>query len=54
VRTAEGVKIPDAQSEKGYLILCPQHMPEGSLDPVNPPEASKLPSIHADDRRYER
>lgn len=45
---------PDPESSKGYLILCPEHASAGSLDRVEPPEVSKLPSIHTDDERYER
>jgi hypothetical protein len=38
----------------GYRILCPEHMPTGVLDPPRSLDASKLPSIHLDDRRFER
>jgi len=32
----------------------PEHAPVGSLDPPRPPDAARLPSIHVDERRYER
>jgi hypothetical protein len=33
-----------------YRILCPEHAPSGRLDPPPRVEASKLPSIHLDQR----
>jgi hypothetical protein len=35
-------------------ILCPEHASPGALDAPKPPEASKLPSIHLGDERFER
>jgi hypothetical protein len=54
VHKGEGLMDPDPEAKRGYLILCPEHMPEGRLDPPPPPEASKLSSIHLDDAKYER
>jgi hypothetical protein len=49
----EGIIEPDG-SAGGYSLLCPEHAPQGVLDPPKPPDASKLPSIHLDEQRYER
>ncbi len=58
VNANEGVKehAPDSPhaGRLGYLILCVEHAREGSLQAPAPPEASKLPSIHRDERKYER
>ena len=53
VQALEGIVEAD-DSARGYRILCPEHMPVGALDPLPPPEASKLPSIHLNEERYER
>lgn len=53
VRANEGI-VDTRSSGGGYLILCPEHMFPGSLDPPKPPDASKLPSIHLGEQRYER
>jgi hypothetical protein len=54
VRAGEGIKTPDPDAPRGYLILCVEHAPEQSLRPPSPPEVSKLPSIHRDEDKYER
>ncbi len=54
VRALEGVVEPAEDGPPWYRILCPEHMPPGALDPPKPPEASTLPSIHLDGKRYER
>jgi hypothetical protein len=53
VRAGEGI-VDTLADGAGYQILCPEHMPPGSLDPEKPPEASRLPSIHLGDERFER
>jgi hypothetical protein len=53
VRALEGI-IDATGPGEGYRTLCPEHMPAGILDPPKPPDASKLPSIHLGDDRYER
>jgi hypothetical protein len=53
VRALEGIIEPDG-SAGGYSLLCPEHAPKGALDPPKPPDAPKLPSIHLDEKRYER
>jgi hypothetical protein len=53
VRALEGV-IEASDVRPFYRILCPEHMPIGALDPPKPPQASKLPSIHLGDERFER
>ncbi len=53
VRALEGV-IEAADAWPWYRILCPEHMPEGLLDPPKRPGASRLPSIHLEDERFER
>lgn len=53
VRALEGVVEP-SDDPPWYRILCPEHMPAGALDPPSRPAASKLPSIHLDDKRFER
>jgi hypothetical protein len=54
----EGIVDYDPESpqahRRGYLILCVEHSPKGSLEPPAPPEASKLPSIHRGEEKYER
>jgi hypothetical protein len=54
VPRGQGVKDPDPDARLGYRILCLEHARDGALDPPPPPEASKLPSIHMDEDRYER
>ncbi|MFI4984773.1 MAG: hypothetical protein ACHQAV_02145 [Solirubrobacterales bacterium] len=54
VRAGEGIKTPDSDARRGYLILCVEHAPEGSLNRPRPPEAAKLSSIYLDDDKYER
>ena len=53
VRAFEGI-IDTVGPAGGYRILCAEHMPAGSLDPPKPPDASRLPSIHVGEERYER
>jgi hypothetical protein len=53
VRAHEGV-APATDSWPFYEILCPEHAPQGALDPPKPVEVSKLPSIHKDYERFER
>jgi hypothetical protein len=53
VHALEGV-VEASDVRPFYRILCPEHMPAGALDPPKPPVASKLPSIHLGDERYER
>jgi hypothetical protein len=53
VRALEGI-VEASGGRKGYRILCPEHMPAGGLDAPKPPEASRLPSIHLGEERYER
>jgi hypothetical protein len=53
VRKNEGVVDPVA-TRKGYRILCVEHASPGALEPPKPREASKLPSIHLDEARFER
>jgi hypothetical protein len=53
VRASEGIVEP-TNKWLPYRILCPEHTPVGALDPPRPVEASKLPSIHLGDERFER
>jgi hypothetical protein len=53
VRAFEGV-VEAIASPPWYRILCPEHTSAGLLDSPTPPEASKLPSIHMDEERFER
>jgi hypothetical protein len=53
VRALEGIVEARGPGE-GYRLLCVEHAPVGALDPPAPPEASKLPSIHTGDERFER
>jgi hypothetical protein len=53
VRALEGV-VEASDARPFYRILCPEHIPAGALNPPKPPAASKLPSIHLGDERYER
>ncbi len=53
IRALEGI-VEACDSPPGYRILCPEHMPVSVLDPPRPPDASRLPSIHLDDTRFER
>lgn len=53
VRANEGIVERIATTSR-YHILCAEHAPQGSLDPPKPPQASKLPSIHLGEERYER
>ena len=53
IRALEGI-VEACDSLRGYRILCPEHMPVGVLDPPRPPDASRLPSIHLGDERFER
>ncbi len=53
VRALEGI-VEASDGGRGYQILCPEHAPAGSLEQPKPPEASKLPSIHLGEDRYER
>jgi hypothetical protein len=53
VRALEGI-VEASDGRPGYRILCPEHAPALSLDSPKPPEASKLPSIHMEEERYER
>jgi len=53
VRALEGV-VESLDAPPWYRILCAEHMPAGALDPPKPPPASKLPSIHLGDERFER
>jgi hypothetical protein len=58
VRANEGTMVYDPDSphagRRGYLILCVEHSPAGSFAPPAPPEASKFPSIHRGESKYER
>ena len=45
---------PDTDARQGYLILCVEHAPEVSFESPRPPEVAKLPSIHQDEKKYER
>jgi hypothetical protein len=58
VNANEGTMEYDPDSpyagRRGYLILCVEHSVDGSLAPPSPPEASKLPSIHRGEEKYER
>lgn len=53
VRALEGV-VEATDVRPWYRILCLEHAPAGALDPPRPAQASKLPSIHLGDERYER
>jgi hypothetical protein len=53
IRALEGI-VEACDSPPGYQILCPEHMHVGVLDPPRPPDASRLPSIHLGDERFER
>jgi ferredoxin len=53
IRASEGLVQP-TDARPPYRILCPEHVAAGSLDPPRPIEASKLPSIHLGDERFER
>jgi hypothetical protein len=53
VRALEGV-IEASDAWPWWRILCPEHVPAGALEPPKPLEASKLPSIHLGDERFER
>jgi hypothetical protein len=48
VRAGEGLLTHEPDDKRGYVILCPEHMPSGGLKAPKPVEASKLPSIHLD------
>ena len=37
-----------------WRILCVEHAATGALDPPKPVDASRLPSIHSDERKFER
>jgi len=50
VRAGEGLLLFDRDARRRYTIVCVEHAPAGSMRPPAPPEASKLPSIHVDDR----
>ncbi len=58
VGAGEGIVTHDPESphahRRGYLILCVEHADERSFEPPAPPEASKLPSIHRGEEKYER
>ena len=53
VPALEGVVEPTGRWP-WYRILCPEHMPKDALQPPKRPDASKLPSIHLDEDRFER
>jgi len=53
VRALEGM-VEAWDRPPWYRILCLKHAPTGTLDPPKPPAASKLPSIHLGDERFER
>lgn len=53
VRALEGI-VEEWDRPRWYRVLCPGHAPAGALDPPKPPAASKLPSIHLPDGRFER
>jgi hypothetical protein len=53
VRALEGV-LEQKPAWPFFSILCPEHAPAGALDKPRPVEASKLPSIHLGDERFER
>lgn len=40
----------DPSAGPRYLILCPEHSPPGLLAPPAPVDASRLPSIHVEER----
>jgi len=54
VRKGEARVIPDPDARRGFLILCPEHASEAALEAPKPPEASRLPSIHVGEEKYER
>jgi hypothetical protein len=58
VKANEGTKVSASESphggQHGYLILCVEHSDDRSFEAPPPPEASKLPSIHSGDEKYER
>jgi hypothetical protein len=54
VRADEGVTVHDPEAPRGYKILCVECAPAGSFESSSPPEASRLPSIHQDEGKYER
>ncbi len=53
VPALEGV-VEALDTGRGYRILCAEHAPDGSLDPPNSPDVTKLPSIHINEARFER
>jgi hypothetical protein len=53
VQAFEGV-VEASDAWPWYRILCLEHRSAGVLDSPTPPEASKLPSIHLDEERFER
>jgi hypothetical protein len=52
--TVHDPESPYAHRPRGYLILCVEHAGESSFELPAPPEASKLPSIHRGEEKYER
>jgi hypothetical protein len=46
--------VDPVATRKRYRILCVEHASPGALEPPKPREASKLPSIHLDETRFER
>jgi hypothetical protein len=53
VREGEGRVITDPEARRRYRIFCLEHAPVW-IDPPKPPEASRLPSIHLGEEKYER
>jgi hypothetical protein len=53
IRALEGI-VEERDAWPWYQILCLEHAPAYALDPPRPPDASKLPSIHLGDERFER
>ena len=52
--TRSGSIVEERDAWPWYQILCLEHTPAHALDPPRPLDASKLPSIHLGDERFER
>jgi hypothetical protein len=53
VQAGEGT-IEQIDTSPRWRILCVEPAATGALDPPKPIDASRLPSIHGDDRKFER
>lgn len=53
VQANEGT-IEQSDAWPWWQIHCVEHSSTGALEPPRPVDASRLPSIHRDERRFER